>query len=553
VHVHRWVLAMALAASLAASAQTITSTFQTTTANGSRGPVTIGQARCTGNSSIVFTIDWTLTGPPASANGETVEYWVTKDSATCSTSTAPAAGTGTDLGPGRLDVNIDSATVSMSTLLQGLDSGCGNTTASAASPFTTYFCVRRTTPGTILNSNGGFTGTSLAVQFALVPPAAPDAPSITPGDQHLQISWASVSGASTYDVYAVPHGQAPDPNNPVKSNVTGTSFDVTATSAGPLEDGTQYDVYLRTEDAYANVSGLSPPATDKPIQIDDFYARYRGAGGSAEGGGGCASGGADLLAAIAAALTLCFCRRRRAALLGAVLLLPAAARAQDWTDSSRSPRRVLVALKIDRYDPQIDSEGGLAGTPYHDIFHGRAPLRWQLEADWEIAHPFGSFLLGGTVGFWQNYGHGIVTNPDKAVPPVPSSDTASLDIIPIGIVATYRFDVLADRYRWLPFIPYAQAGLMTALWASFNGTGHVRSEGGGRGSGWTRGYTTALGIAVNLDGIDPDLAREAYNDIGIQRTSLFAEYAWTRLDDFGKSGALILSDRAWRFGFAVEF
>jgi hypothetical protein len=34
---------------------------------------------------------------------------------------------------------------------------------------------------------------------------------------------------------------------------------------------------------------------------------------------------------------------------------------------------------------------------------------------------------------------------------------------------------------------------------------------------------------------------------------VFAEYAWTRLDDFHKSGALILSDRAWRFGVALEF
>ena len=74
-----------------------------------------------------------------------------------------------------------------------------------------------------------------------------------------------------------------------------------------------------------------------------------------------------------------------------------------------------------------------------------------------------------------------------------------------------------------------------------------------RCSGWTYGYTTALGLALNLDSLDPDLAREAYVDTGIQRTSLFAEYGWTRLDNFGKSGALILTYRAWRFGLAMEF
>ena len=76
---------------------------------------------------------------------------------------------------------------------------------------------------------------------------------------------------------------------------------------------------------------------------------------------------------------------------------------------------------------------------------------------------------------------------------------------------------------------------------------------GGRGSGWTNGYTTALGFAVNLNAIDLELAREAYMDTGIQRTSLFAEYGWTYLNNFHRSGQLILSDRAWRFGLAVEF
>ena len=100
---------------------------------------------------------------------------------------------------------------------------------------------------------------------------------------------------------------------------------------------------------------------------------------------------------------------------------------------------------------------------------------------------------------------------------------------------------------------------MAALWSSFNGRGDVSKgdvstrTGGGRGSGWSYGYTTALGVALNLDAIDAGLAREAYIDMGIQRTAAFAEYGWTHLDDFRKGGSLILSDRAWRFGVSVEF
>ena len=53
---------------------------------------------------------------------------------------------------------------------------------------------------------------------------------------------------------------------------------------------------------------------------------------------------------------------------------------------------------------------------------------------------------------------------------------------------------------------------MRALWASFNGVGSVSKDpnsAGGTGSGWTWGYTTALGVAIALDALDPELSREA--------------------------------------------
>src|SRR2546427_7142044 len=71
-------------------------------------------------------------------------------------------------------------------------------------------------------------------------------------------------------------------------------------------------------------------------------------------------------------------------------LLGPAERAEE-----RRPRRFLVGFKMDRYDPKVDSEPGLTGTPYHDVFGPRAPPRYQLEFDWEVAHPFGSVLVGG--------------------------------------------------------------------------------------------------------------------------------------------------------------
>jgi uncharacterized protein (TIGR03382 family) len=425
---------------------------------------------------------------------------------------------------------------------------------SSANPLNNTLCVQH-----VVNSVVGgttFTTASVHVKYALAPPFPPRNIVITPGDSHLKLAWSKGDEAETiasYDVYVVPEGGISDAG-PVQ-NVTSPSADVTKTDDGqPLMNDAGYAITLVAKDTYGNISEPSLDAIGTPVASADFYNHYRDLGGSAQGGGGCSTGGASAFIA-AAALALALLLRRRpkarngAALIALFALLAPAARAAD-----RRPPRFLIGFKIDRYDPKVDSEPGLSGTPYHDVFGPRAPLRYQLEFDWEVAHPFGSLLIGATAGYWQNFGKAILRNSAPGTPQR-SGDTALLDVIPFGLIATYRFDWLADRWARFPFIPYAQVGLMRALWASFNGTGGVSFDrvNGGRGSGWTNGYTTALGIAINLNAVDLELAREAYMSTGIQRTSLFAEYGWTYLSGFNKRGSLILSDRAWRFGLAVEF
>jgi uncharacterized protein (TIGR03382 family) len=415
--------------------------------------------------------------------------------------------------------------------------------------------------GTVAVNSG-----TLQVSFALVPPAAPSKPVATPGDSHVILDWTSNdSGDRLFDVYVLPRDTPVnqiDLGQTAAHNVSTTHADVDHDSfSTSLRNGTVYDSYVRSIDAYQNTSPLSPRTLIEPVLIEDFYARYRSAGGSASGGGGCASGGQAGLLAFAVLAFAAARRRRNAGAAALLLAIAPAASAADWTGLDRPDRRWLVGFKIDRYDPQIDSEKGLTAQPYHQTFHGRAPLRYQLEVDYEALHPFGAILVGGTAGYWQNVGKGIYgsdyTDPDTGVVHLtgePSGDTARLDVVPVGAIVTYRFDWLADRYRWLPIVPYAQAGLQAALWAARNGTGSIsKPSNGGRGSGWSYGYTAALGVALDLGAIDASLARESYIATGIQRTSVFAEYGWTRLTDFGKSGALILSDRAWRFGVSVEF
>ncbi|GAC1344573.1 MAG: hypothetical protein NVSMB23_19640 [Myxococcales bacterium] len=445
----------------------------------------------------------------------------------------------------------------------GVSSGC-STASTSASPGAGYFCISFPVAGTLGSTT--YQSAFATVNYALQPPGAPVSLSTSPGDGHVKLTWSPASSADQidrYEVYAVTAGAPIDPARPVQSSSGTANADVPN-----LVNGTAYDFAVLARDIYGNQSAVSARATGTPTRIDDFYNRYRSAGGGAAGGGGCSTGGGTgavgLLALALLALRLGGRGRGRArsgaargALLGALVVAAASPARADLGDLGArarepAPRRLLVAVKVDRYDPQIDAERGLTGTPYRDIFRGRAPLRWQLEADWEAFHPFGSILFGGTIGFWQNIGRGIVNSSG-----VRSDDTALLDILPLGAIATYRFDWVADRVPWLPVIPYAQAGLTAALWTSFAGNGSVSRNAtpgqGGRGSGWSYGYTTALGVALALDVLTPGISNEGRVDFGFKRSALFAEYGWTRLDNFRRGRSLILSDRAWRFGLSVEF
>lgn len=541
---------------LAGFAQT-TSNIAITSTKGTGTPpvVLIGKTDCLNNTPIPFAINLGLGGAQP-VGTPSLGVLRASDNSNCSSG-------------GNLDrtenVNFAADTASVQLppselFLDVADGGsfnCNDVGHTSASPATYYLCIQYKQSGLTVST----TSAEIAVNFATVPPSPPTAPQISSGDTHLRVGWAQGNPADkilTFDVHVVPIG-APIDLAKYSIRVTAqTNADVSKTDdQQPLQNDGGYDVAVVANDTYGNTSELSPRSQGNPQQVSDFYDHYRNDGGGALGGHGCnSSGGVAWIAGLAFVVAL-LARRRRAAAASLVvfaLALSLAGRAAHAAPFDQPPRRLLVELKLDRYDPKVDSEIGLGGKqPYADIFGNRKPTRVQFEADWEFLHPFGALMLGGTIGYWQNIGKGLI---DDGLPTQHASqDTALLDVIPFGLVATYRFDWLADHYRWLPFIPYAQAGLTEALWASFSGTGDVSrtQTDRRRGSGWTLGYTTAVGVALNLDAIDPAVAREAYVDTYIQRTAIFAEYGWTRLDNFHKQGSLILTDRAWRFGLSVEF
>ena len=536
---------MRLAPALALAVAPFAASALTFTVNGTTNDVLVGAAKCR---SLNLIAAWDLQVTPTPGIDHILLMGV-RNSSTCSTA-SPSPELTFRNEPPSAQTGQQTVSANELALADAGSPGCDNpdiAARSSANPLTDVLCLQYT-------SGGSITTGAVNVKYALAQPLPPRGLVVNPGNRHLKVSWSKGNDAetiATYDVHVMPQGVASDGG--VSQVVTTTNADVQRTDDNQLlQNDAGYAISIVAHDTYGNVSNPSAAVIASPVPSSDFYDHYRSQGGSAEGGGGCATGSSTaFIAGIALAVALLLRRRRKArnaaALIALLSVLAPAAQAQE-----RRPR-FLVGFKIDRYDPKIDSESGLTGTPYHDVFGGRAPLRYQLEFDWEVAHPFGSILVGATAGYWQNLGKALLLSSTPGSPQH-SQDTTLLDVIPFGLIATYRFDWLAERWQRFPFIPYAQVGLMRALWISYDGTGSVsNSTAGGRGSGWTNGYTTALGFAVNLNAIDLDLAREAYLDTGIQRTALFAEYGWTYLSNFHRGGALVLSDHAWRFGLSVEF
>jgi hypothetical protein len=534
--------AAALLAPLAAGAITLT-------LNGVHQDLKVGSANC---KTLQLIARWDLQTTPTGADRVRLLGTVSGSSGcTSSNATSSPDQTFVDQTPPTQQVGTATVSASTMTLLRpdGGVSPCDDpslTSRSSANPLSNTVCAQYIV-STIV-TGGTVTSDSVGVKYAFAPPTPPASVNLTPGDSHLKVSWTagdSSEDLGAYAIHVMPEGDPLDGGAAATS--TALSTDVTHTDDGKaLVNDQPYSVQVVANDNYGNVSPGSAVVVGVPVATEDFFNHYRQLGGGAKG---CQSADPSLLLLVAALAIGYLLRRKPAALVVAGCLLATAARAED-----PNARRFLLGFKLDKYDPKVDTEPGLTGTPYHDVFGGRVPLRFQVEFDWQVAHPMGALMAGVTAGFWQNIGKAILSNSAPGSPQK-SQDSTMLNLFPFGLIATWRFDWLADQYRWFPFIPYAQAGLMRTLWVSYNGIGKVSTDksSGDKGQGWTSGYTFALGVAFSLNVIDPELASEGARDAGIQRTSAFAEYGWTYLDNYGKSDVMVLSDRAWRFGISVEF
>ncbi len=243
--------------------------------------------------------------------------------------------------------------------------------------------------------------------------------------------------------------------------------------------------------------------------------------------------------------------------LGTLALSAGTAHAADEVDPRRAvldpDSHVAVEIRFGPYRPNVDSEPGLTGAPYQDIFGSARRYMIGAEVDWEFLHlaHVGSIGAGGWFGYTRATGSAIfVTGPHIGDT---SAEDATLSVRSMAALLVARLDVLARETR-IPLVPYGKFGVGTALWTSENGIGTSRYPAvtGTLGRGHTNGLVYAGGVMFLLDALDRQTAKTFRNQQGVNHTYLFAEWTVTAFTGLGQTSAMRLGDSTWNLGFAFE-
>jgi fibronectin type III domain protein len=203
------------------------------------------------------------------------------------------------------------------------------------------------------------------------------------------------------------------------------------------------------------------------------------------------------------------------------------------------------------YLPDVDSEDGLTGTPFKDIFGSDSNFMFELGLDYEIWHGFGIVSAGGSFGFVQYLGKARTASGSV------SSDTTVLNLVPLRLNVTYTFDKI---HKWwdIPLMPYVTAGISYYIWWVLDGVGDVTSweddEGNShKAQGGVFGGHVNIGLKLLLDVLDQEAASNLEDQVGIINSYFFAEFAMSWIDGFGTSGSMNLGDQTVMFGLMMEF
>jgi hypothetical protein len=223
------------------------------------------------------------------------------------------------------------------------------------------------------------------------------------------------------------------------------------------------------------------------------------------------------------------------ALLGAPLLAGAQEQPKKWGS---------FELGGGPYIPNVDDEFDGTASPYRDIFGGkpRPMFRLHVGKTFFQSPTIGVLEVGARIGFWSKTGRAVDSGG------APTGDRARFTIVPTSLTLTYRADMLYERMR-VPLVPYARATLERYNW--WTSKEDERTQ-----VGATNGWSATAGLALVIDWLDPDAARDLGNETGIAHTMLYFDLTKSQVDDFGSDESWDLSEKQtlfWSAGMMVVF
>ena len=397
-----------------------------------------------------------------------------------------------------------------------------NCNANTETDVRIYFVLPATTM--VAGSATTYTGTAMAIHLDLAPPPTPTADTPAPGNANLRVTWTQADSTDTTVSARVYWSDQPftatnaTTQTSHSSTLTGTSYQITG-----LENGKTYYVSVTAVDNHGNESAGSPVMTGTPVITYDLWSKYQEDGGQEQGGySPCSAqprGNAGPMALLGAlGLIVLFLARRRSrvhaakALLLFFIAVPLAIPVQA---QAASPQTASVDFRVSNYTPSVDKSFP-SRTPYADVMKD-GDFGVGLNIDWRIWHAFGEFAVGIGAGRWSHQGTALLGDGSA------SNDKTRMTIIPLTLDATYRFDVLAERYEF-PVVPYARIGAVYGLWWMLDGVENIsvytnKAGKSVRAIGGTGGLQGTIGLRLLLDVFEPGAARSFDIEMGVNHST----------------------------------
>lgn len=239
-------------------------------------------------------------------------------------------------------------------------------------------------------------------------------------------------------------------------------------------------------------------------------------------------------------------------------------RPRDRAGRPGSPQRFALEFKMGPYLPNIDRVYTGPGLgPYASIFGetddtGLAidqPRQFPMPVlafEWQFLYLAGPLGLGTQVGFFRDKAQALVAEPtDDRLRS--DADETKFVIIPVALLAVYRFELLADRFH-VPLVPFVKGGVAYSFFWNTSGSGNLaRNSQGDVARGGVPGWQLNLGGMLRMDFLEPGTAKKLDRLTGINHTYIFGEYQLSRINNFGVGQVLDVGDSTWFAGLAIEF